>query len=336
MHTPLVRRTHWLVGAALGLASPLALANPEISNVLYGQFRFSLAHVDTQAIDGSLQADDNASRLGLRGTISQGGVTAFYQLETAATNDAGGSALNSRFYFAGLRGSFGQVVVGRHSPAYKMPAVTLDPLYDLASVGVNGQFTAAAGSYGSSRLANGFANNSVAYTSPALGPVTLNAGVYLDDSAANKHSYAAGALFKQGDFDLGFQYFDAGEAQVLNFGGNVADAEFYRLHGSYKVGALSLGASVEVESPKAQGAKDITYVFLAGAYQINPANRLGLSVGSVDEGPAKGTGFSLGLYHTVLPNAQLYFIGSHASLDNAADDSTVIGVGFIYNFSANL
>ncbi len=324
---------------AAALAAPaLVHAQAQVSNTLYGQFRLSASHVDTHTIDGATRVEDNASRIGLRGNVALDGVTAFYHFEAGATNDTGGTALTSRFYFAGLRGGFGAIAFGRHSPAYKMAGVQLDPNFDTAGAGVSGDFTAAAGSYGLSRLANGFANNAIAYTSPALGKVTLNAGAYLDDSDAGKHSYNAGIGYTDKALNLGFQYFDAGSvAAEWNPFTNIVDRRFYRAHGSYKFGAFSLGASLEREQSKTDAFADIDYLFLAGSYQASDALRLTASVGTVSEGAAEGTGLRFGAYRTVLPGAQVYAVASHVSRDApGVGDTNVLSLGFIYNFSAEL
>ena len=330
-----------LLAAALPAAlaaSGLAQAQAQTSNTLYGQFRLSLSHVETHIIDGATRVEDNASRIGLRGNVARDGLTAFYHFEAGATNDTGGTALASRFYFAGLRGDFGAVAFGRLSPAYKMAGVPLDPNYDTAGAGVSGDFAAAAGSYGLSRLSNGFANNSIAYTSPVLGKVTLNAGAYLDDGDAGKHSYAAGVAYTEKAFNLGFQYFDAGSvAAEWNPFTNIVDRRFYRAHGSYKLGAVSLGASLEREQSKTDAFKDIDYVFLGGSYQASDALRFSASLGAVSEGAAEGTGVRIGAYRTVLPGAQVYAVASHVSRDApGVRDTNVLSLGFIYNFSADL
>lgn len=65
------------------------------------------------------------------------------------------------------------MTVGRHSTAYKMAGLRLDPFYDTSTLSAGGGAPStglfAGASFGLSNLTNGFANRTVAYTSPSIG-----------------------------------------------------------------------------------------------------------------------------------------------------------------------
>jgi hypothetical protein len=317
-----------LAMGTLCLGSSVALA--EMSNSLYGNFRFSFNQVD-DADQDALSGDNNASRLGFKGEFKGDGLTAFYHLEAGADNDddtTSNTAFTERFYYAGLRGGFGSLVVGRHSPAYKMAGLATDPFYDTSANGAAGQFAAAGATYGLSALTNGFANNAIAYTSPKLGDaLTANAAIYVDDSKQDdEHSYGLGLAYGSGPITAGIQYFD-GEANGWN------DAlKAYRLHGGYKAGALALGLSFENVEPDAAGAADVNYLYLSGVFSMSEQTRLAVSVGNVDEGANEGAGVNVGVFHDVFKNTTLYGLYSTVDRDDNVD-ADVFSVGMIYNFN---
>src|SRR5690606_25838255 len=112
-----------------------AAAAQEVSTELYGEFRYSYNRAD--AGDSTYSPSANtASRIGLRGEISEAGLTAFVDLQVGVNIDGenADAVFTQRHFLAGVRGMFGTVTVGRHSPAYKMPGVRLDPFFDTSSL----------------------------------------------------------------------------------------------------------------------------------------------------------------------------------------------------------
>jgi hypothetical protein len=327
--------------ARIGLAAAIgamclgtaAVASAQATNSIYGNFRWSVNHVDSDVIDSSIQADNNASRLGFRGETTGGALTAFYQLEGGVDND-GAAAWNTRFYQAGVKGGFGAVTVGRTSPAYKLAGSAVNPFTDTGVAGVTGAYANAGAAYGLSNMTNSYANNTLAYTSPKLGPVVLNAAVYVDDSAENDHDYAAGVAFADGSFAAGFQYYQTGEDGTRPWGANAGvDQKAYRVHGSFSAGPIKLGASAEMLDP--DDGDDVKYYFLAATYSLASTTRLSASFGMVDDGPNEGIGYNLGIFHDVVPNTTVYALYSKADLDDR-DDTDVFSVGLVYNFNMKL
>jgi hypothetical protein len=296
------------------------VASAETTNSIYGNFRWSVNYVDqgTPNVD-NIQADDNQSRLGLRGEVKGSDLTAFYHWETGLSSD-GASAFDARLYYAGVKGGFGALTVGRHSPAYKVGGTSVNPFGDTGVATVNGVYGPTGAAFGLSALTNGFANNTIAYTSPKLGPVTLNAAIYIDDTTEDDHNYAAGVAYAGGPITAGFQYYDARNkmtaavpattarvqtfdqlgnaigftnvttaavaAQNLGPWANAADLKAYRAHGSFKTGPLTLGASIEMLDPNANNVEETMYYFLSATFAVTPELRLAASVGLRDyDGP---------------------------------------------------
>jgi len=180
-----------LKSLAICSASLIHFASFAESNSVYGDFRYSYNNIDNGS-SSTISGNNNASRIGFKGDIGEKkGLTAFYHLQVGANVDGAGDAFSQRFFFAGIKGGFGKLVYGRTSTPYKMAGLRVDPFYDTAAgsgLGVS--------NFGLSPTTNGWTDNTIAYSSPNFGNVTLNASTYLDDSDANEHDINLGLLYK--------------------------------------------------------------------------------------------------------------------------------------------
>ncbi len=325
---------------ALCLGGTGTAAAQEITNTIYGNFRFSYNYVDE--VDSTIRADNNASRLGFKGEVKGDLLTAFYHLESGARNDGQGSdAFSSRFYYGGVKGDFGMATVGRHSTAYKMAGLALDPFYDLAHVGPAGAFAASGTTYGLSGLTNGWANNTLAYTSPEFVGLKLNAAAYFDDGQEDNHDFAGGLAYKIGPFGVGVQYYAVDDHTAplseAPWAGKDAELDAYRVHGSFTSGPFKIGASYEMLDYDADITDDVDYIYVSATYAVLPTTRLALSVGDVSDGLAEGTGGNVGIFHDLFKNTTVYGLYSMVDLDNAVvEEVDVVSLGFIYNFNMSL
>ncbi len=306
---------------------------------LYGNFRWSVIDLDTGAPTGStLQAVNNASRLGVKGAIGEGGLKGIYHLQMGANNDGDGSgagnadeALTDRFYFAGLKGGFGSIIYGRHSTGYKMAGVKQDPFYDTSVGPANG-----GSNYGYSPATNGFTNNSLAYTSPKIGGAfTINAGIYLDDS--DEQDYVIGGQYSKGGITAGIQYYQTNDVgSVIAATGN--DESGLRVYGGYKSKMWSAAINYEqIDTLATQANGDDTYLHVNGTFNVTPKTKLAAAYGKVEDAVAgagrsgNGDGFSLGVFQKVLSKTTIY--GMYSSVDyDSAGDRDVIGLGVIQSF----
>lgn len=155
---------------ALALASafiaPAALAQSEPPVTMYGRmwlmFNAVQAPGGTTPVASRNTVTDGSSLLGFRATENLGGgLRAFFQIESAVVPDTGTGTLASRNSAVGLRGNFGQVLLGRWDSPFKLSAIIVDPtsqitLANQLSVINTGDF-------------NRRQNNSVQYLTPDLG-----------------------------------------------------------------------------------------------------------------------------------------------------------------------
>jgi len=319
---------------------------------LYGQLRYSFNSVDdVNPLAGTnndgLSGADNVSLFGLKGSVGDDDLKAFYHLQTGAPSDnnanttekgnkEAGNAFNQRFFFAGLQGAFGKVAYGRMTNAYKFDGFKLDPFYNMSHVGAGGTFKTGGASYGLSNATNGFTDNALQYSSPAFNGIKVNAGVYIDDSNEDDHGTSIGAKWSGNGINVGIQ-FASNDTTAATMPGIVADGDALRIHGGYKAKNWSAGLSYETVDTDANAEAD--YLYLVGRYNVSNKTELIAAIGSVDpdtnssQAGAEGTGFQLGVFQTVVPKTQLYVTYGQASLDaTGAEDPSVISVGAIHKF----
>ena len=319
----------------LAAASASTATAQEASTELYGAFRYSYNHADPGDSTHWASAN-NASRLGVRGELSDGGLTAFFDLQTGVNIDAEtiGGAFTQRYYFAGVRGGFGTVSIGRQSTAYKMAGLRMDPFYDSSTLSAGGGVPTtglfAGASFGLSNLTNGFADRTLSYTSPSLGGITANAAAYIDTDS--DHDYGLGIGYRAHGIDAGVQYHevDAGRTWASTLGVDHA----VRGHAGFaRQGVFSLGTSLERVEAVTGETQDFLYA--AGTVNVTPRVALAGGVGHVEDSgavqPVAGTAFHTGVFFSLFPQMRLHALFSH--LDAAAGpDRANLGAGLTYQF----
>lgn len=166
---------------ALGLAVTAitaALATPAIAladgPTLYGKLNVSLDSIDTDTgaaatSTNNFQLNSNASRIGIKGDAETGiqGLKGLYYAEFGVDVDDGTGPFTQRNIYAGLKGGFGTLRLGKIDTPLKDAQGKVDQFNDLTADIAN--LTA-----GETR-----ANNSIYYSSPKIaGGLTLNLALY--------------------------------------------------------------------------------------------------------------------------------------------------------------
>jgi len=303
----------------------------------YGQLRVSLDSVDsdsTAAAQDGLTVTDNTSVLGFKAASEGDGIKAFVHLQSGAKADDGaGVALSQRFYFGGLKGDFGTVAYGRMTNAYKMPGFKLDPFYNHSSVNAGGSIAGGGATYGLSGATNGFTNDALQYTSPSMGGVKVNAGLYIDDAEADEHGTIIGAAYAADGINVGIQMASNGDTATIP--GVMVDGDAMRLHGGYKADGWSAGLSFEQVDETSSITN--TYTYLTGKFDVSDGTQAAVSLGSVsgDTGTSapEGSGLTAGVFTAVAPKTQVFVSYSMVSLDaDTAAEPNVLSVGAIHKF----
>ncbi len=319
----------------------------DLTNTLYGDFRFSAGLIDRNATSSDgLTANNNASRVGIKGSVGEGDLKAIYHFQAGAKNDGAGSgtaasgnnsAFTARFYFAGIKSdTYGSVIYGRHSTPYKMSGLRVDPFYDTSAGLSNGGAT-----YGLSGMTNGFTNNAIAYITPKLfGGFSANAAIYIDDSEANKHDANFGLQYAANGITVGAQHAIIGNGSKTSNSTGIANSagveDATRLYASYKTGPWSIGGSYEFHNVESSTNPDVNYLYVSGSYKVMEKTKLAVSVGKVDDGVLEGVGWQGGVFYNILPKTEIYALYSGTYLDNNASgdaDALIIGVSHKFALS---
>lgn len=337
--------------AALLVTPMMAMAG----TTLYGNARISTNYWDNDTGgDENFSVNDNVSRLGVKGEYGDD-IKGFFHLQVSArvTPDSGMSvtgsgvdgmgneisitgstsgdndAFGQRFYFAGLKGSFGALKYGRVTNAYKMPGfMQAGKLYDSTTLGVGGPIGLGGAIYGQSPMNNGF-HTVVEYTTPTLGGAKLSGTVAVDGSDANDHGYILTASYGTGGFDVGAAYADNGDGNQIP--GLATEGDAFRVYGNYKTDSMKLGLSWEgVDRP---GTDDkVNYVMGIGSLTVAPKTDLIASIGFVDGGAAEGTGGTLAVNYGITENTEVMLSGSYGDLE-AGPAPMAVSILFVHNFS---
>ncbi|MEX2571108.1 MAG: porin [Gemmatimonadota bacterium] len=328
-----------VVVTCLGVAvAPSMVAGQQVDTELYGNFRYSA----NAAADGSTSwaaMANNASRLGVRGSVEGGGLTARMDLQTGVDVDGGADgAFTQRYYFVELSGGFGAVAVGRRSTTYKMAGLRLDPFYDTSTISVAGTVPAgglfAGASFGLSNLTNGFADATVEYTTPQVGGLSVNAAAQVDP--ASDHDLSAGLVFRRAGVEFGFQHYEARGTRWAQTAG--VDAA-QRIHASYgNGGRWTLGGSAERVTADAGGEN--RYLYAVGTMRVVPSVTLVAAAGDVGgEGglaPVAGTGIHAGVFLDLLPQVRLHALYSHLEADSGpAIRNAALGLSYGFTLAGD-
>ncbi len=320
---------------AATVAAVLAPAAVIADSKVYGNFRGSVVSTDTAAGSSQTQFVNNASRVGVKGEYgTEGGLTGFYNLQLGAKNDTnGGSGTTQRFFFAGVKGGFGKVMVGRFSSPYKMAGLKTDPFYDTSAGPLN-----SGSNHGySNNLTNGWLNNGVAYLSPKImGAVTVNAAVFLDD----EDNAPNGGLNTGGEdpLNIGITYSAGGiTASVQHFmDADGVDGDATRVTAAYKANGFGLAVSYEDHDTDAE------FIAVSGTYQMSDNTKFAAAYGDVSDASGlnrdtNGESITLGVYQKIAPKTTLSLIYSDvdANTDFVGDTSSdreTIALGIIQTF----
>jgi len=340
---------------AAAVASILAPATVLADTTLYGALRMSAVSGERNGADfGGVV--NNASRIGIKGSYGEdGGLTGFFHVQMGADTDGttSGVGLTSRFAFAGVKGGFGKVVMGRLSSPYKMAGLKVDPFYDTsAGTGHGGA------NFGLSSFTNGFLNNSIGYISPKLGgSVTINAVAFLDKDDETAMTAASDAIINAGGtaaaaaaaaaavnaknmFNVGATYSANGITASVQ---HMTEVEATRLAVGYKTGAFGVGLSYEdVQNANADTAlnKDngTDHLYLSGTYKVAPKTTLAASYGTQgaeNSATADIDGYSLGVFHKVASKTTVSAIYSDVDTDTttgSTGDRSVFAIGLVQKF----
>lgn len=293
--------------AALSALTNNALA-AQITTDVYGK-----VNVTVQNSDGETELKSNSSRFGLKGSEKlKGGLEVFYKYEIQidVADESSTENLKSRSQYVGLKGSFGEVILGRNDTVLKQSQGKFDLFSDL-----NGDIKNL-GWKGENRI-----NDSITYKTPKVNGFQFGASYYIDeendDSATSLSVTYGDSALKKGKY-----YAAVAMDNELN-GYNTT-----RLTGGTKVGSVKLGAMYQTQESVETGTeKDgfmVSAEYLMGAYNLKGQYQ------TLDD----DSGFTIGADRKLGKNTKAFaFYTTFSSDDDSSgDDKSYLGLGLEQKF----
>ena len=322
------------VAVAAGLALPMVSANAvDVADKkleVYGKLHLNLGKYDEQGTaNDNWRLNSNASRLGFKGKQAlDAGLTATYKFEWQVdATESKATVLEGRNMYAGLKGSFGEVRIGRHDSPLKMAQGKFDQFGD-----TDGDLKHAGDQDGENRN-----NNTLTYLGK-FGGVGVNAQIIPgegDGAAAGQgvaDSISAAVSYKGGPVyvALGLDSYD-------NKAG-ADEASLTRLVATYKISKVQLGLLYQtgVEKPATSTNKE-NWLGLSFNMKMGKNNKLKaqyITVEDSDVTALKGTQMSVGFDHKLGKKASVYAMYNAITEKNAVTtkDNTNVSVGYIVKF----
>jgi len=318
---------------------------------VYGRANVSYERITVSGTtsETNWEAVDNSSRIGVRGKKDLGdGLSGFFQIESRVRLDSGGDTLSSRDSYLGMQGGFGTGRLGR----------TIGPVY-YATYDYISNHNHDTGTSSDALLANtvfgnqGFMDNTLWYTSPKLGPFTVDVAL-----SRLGETRVAGLSQPQylgivGAYDQGPLHVAASHASTKNtsdLGGGKANNDtaftiggLYDFGGKYIVGALVESA----ESDLLVGTAKRTYFRVSLMMPVGK-HEFHVNLGVVDDrldvnaADAGAKQYTLGYNYNITKEFKVYAFytavdndtnGNYGFRTNTAGvDNKSLAAGARYNF----
>ena len=341
------------IGTAMVAAATAATAGDEPT--FYGKLHMSIDSMDNggtgDAADG-LFVSSNSSRLGIKGAVDlDGGLKAVYKYEMSTNYSSAGKAsadkqsLNgNRNAYLGLKGGFGQFIVGRHD----MPMKTVGRKADLFGDTIGDNRTVARGKVGKDDYADR-RDNVMMYTNK-FGAVDFKLAYAPEETGKDNTDMGIGLGFMAGPVKVMF-------AHETHGGGNLTtnnDSTGDMLTGMYKMGDMAFlagyGQISDLDGDKGD-AGQATIMTLGGKMKSGMNTfKLQYTTAESDVSKTASTMIALGVDHKLGKKTSVYAVYAGISNDDAAgagftnsghdgtvaavggEDSTGLSLGMIHKF----
>src|SRR5918999_4488947 len=311
----------------LAAAVASACATPALAQVpaeiqIYGRVNVSGERIETDNSNdpavpnqSNYELIDNSSRIGIRGNKElTRGLKAIFQIESRVNLAEGGNVLSSRDSFAGLQGAFGTLRAGR----------TIGPVYyatyDYISMHNHDTGTSSDALLHPTVVGfEGFMNNTLWYTSPKLGPITIDAAFSLLDETRVAGQSQPRHLGLVASYDTGPLHAAVSYANTENHDAIApGDATAWTIGGAYNFKFMVLGALWEMAETDSGGVSvDSDYWRIAAMFPFGQ-HELHVNYGLVDaDGDRGAKQWTLGYNYNITKTTKVYAFYTMVDNDNA-------------------
>jgi predicted porin len=277
----------------------------------YGKINVSVQN--TQEGDSSIsELVSNASRLGVKGKIDlKHGLQGVYKAEYETQVDDGdksGQTFAQRNIYAGVKGGFGQIIVGMFDTPLKKAQKKIDLFND-----IEGDIKSAI-SKSDNRKAN-----SVQYNTPSLSGLVATVAHIASELETLNDGTSSSLTYSRNDLYAAVAYDTDVEANGI---------DVTRLVGQYSVAGITLGGLWETQQQNGDNKDGWVY---SAAYKLTSDVKLKAQYGESDIAKDDAKTYSLGVDYKLAEGAKVYAFATDEEFgDNSINE--YYGVGLEYKF----
>lgn len=308
---------------ALSLCSILAYPAMAASVDVYGRADVSLQLSDSG--EGSFsEVKSNASRIGFKGTHELNeGLEVIYQAEFEIDIDGDGDTFKARNQFVGLKGVFGEVLLGKNDSMLKQSQGKADLFSDL-NADVKYLWV------GENRL-----NDTITYKSPVFNGFQFGATYMAEDEVDGKDALSIAAFY--GDKKLKKSDFFASVAMDSEVKGKSSDGavsgyfDTIRATVQGKVAGVTLGLMLQNQENIDTGA-EMDGVMVSAKYKLGAATLKGQYQIADHKNADKNSGMTVGVDYKLAASTKLYAFYTTFDIKTENRDEDYLAAGIQYNF----
>jgi len=302
-----------LASACSLLALPASIAMAE-GVTIYGKANVSVQSSDDGAGSYS-EVKSNASRIGFKGNYEiDSDLTVIYRAEFQVDLDGDsekGNSITDRNQYIGLKGNFGEVLLGKNDTMLKQSQGKLDLFSDL-NADIKSLFK------GENRM-----SDTITYKSPKFNGFQFGA-TYITEDAIDAEDASSFAVF-YGDKKLKKSNIFASVA----IDSDVKGYDITRATVQGKLGKVVLGAMVQ--SQESSDGIEMDGYMVSLKYPLNKITLKGQYQLADHDGGDEKTAFTLGADYKLAKNTKLYTFYTTFDMDSS-DDQDYLAVGIEYKF----
>lgn len=315
-----------LVKSTLALAVCSVLAQPTLAeNIdIYGRADASLQSSDSG--EGSFsEVKSNASRIGFKGNHKLNeDLQVVYKAEFEVDIDGDGDAFKSRNQYIGLKGGFGEVLLGKNDSMLKQSQGKTDVFSDY-----NGDIK-----YlwvGENRL-----SDTVTYKSPKFNGFQLGATYMAEDEVDGKDAISVAAFYgdkklKKSSIYAALAYDFEVEGQSKDKSVSKTEYDVIRATVQGEIGGVTLGLMLQNQENVETGA-EMDGILISAKYSIGAATLKGQYQTADHKDADKNTGITAGIDYTLAKSTKLYAFYTTFDIKTDNRDEDYLAAGIQYKF----
>jgi len=302
------------------LAQPAFAANIDI----YGRADVSLQSSDSGEGNFS-EIKSNASRIGFKGAHKlNDDLEVIYKAEFEVDIDGDGDAFKSRNQYIGLKGGFGEVLLGKNDSMLKQSQGKGDLFSDL-NADIKYLWV------GENRL-----SDTVTYKTPKFNGFQLGATYKAEDEVDGKDAFSVAALYgdkklKKSDFFASIAYDSEVKGQSKDKSVSKTEYDTIRATVQGKLAGVTLGLILQNQENVETGA-EMDGFMVSAKYSLGAATLKGQYQVADHDDAEKNTGITAGVDYKLAKSTKLYAYYTTFDIKTDNRDEDYLAVGIQYKF----